>query len=217
MSETNEKKCDIENETNNDAEDDVVEENSELVLVEEETSLELTSVSLEIPTGKKKKKKTNQRKKRANTVIHVNIKFCTHVGCQGVVVMLSLLGVAGLFGFIASEYTGQFNSLDREFVWMFIVIGLIYTIAFIWLAVRWKNVAKDYTKRATGLKRKGSKKNALFNFYTNTFINGPYFLWKLYIFEFCESLNQLNNFFFRLFMFTSYWMEFKPWYCFSNR
>ena len=36
-------------------------------------------------------------------------------------------------------------------------LKVIYTIAFIWLAVRWKNVAKDYTKRATGLKRKGSK------------------------------------------------------------
>lgn len=71
MSETNEKKCDIENETNNDAEDDVVEENSELV--EKETSLELTSVSFEIPTAKSDKNNQKQREKRADTVLGVKV------------------------------------------------------------------------------------------------------------------------------------------------
>ena len=74
-------------------------------------------------------------------------------------------------------------------------MGLIYFLAVLWFTTTWKKIADDYTKRATGRKKKSLAKNAVMAFYADTFINGPLFLWKLYIVEFCESINQMINFF----------------------
>ena len=55
--------------------------------------VELTEVDKKTPAEKNNKK----RKKR---IINVKITFCTHVGWDGVLVMLFSLGIAGLFVYI---------------------------------------------------------------------------------------------------------------------
>eukprot|EP00944_MAST-04C_sp_MAST-4C-sp1_P007657 g7657.t1 len=133
--------------------------------------------------------------KRRDTVVRINIKFCTHVGLEGVLVLLFMLIIAGLFVYVTYQYTSYFSNFQREFVTLFILMGLIYFLAVLWFTTTWKKIADDYTKRATGRKKKALAKNAVMAFYADTFINGPLFLWKLYIVEFCESINQMINFF----------------------
>ena len=60
--------------------------------------VELTEVDKKTPAEKNNKK----RKKR---IINVKITFCTHVGWDGVLVMLFSLGIAGLFVYITFLYT----------------------------------------------------------------------------------------------------------------
>ncbi len=133
--------------------------------------------------------------KRRDTVIDINIKFVTHVGLEGVLVLLFMLIITGLFVYATYEYTSYFNNFQREFVWLFMLMALIFFLAVLWFTATWKKIAVDYTKRATGRKKKGLAKNAVMAFYADTFINGPLFLWKLYIVEFCESINQIINLF----------------------
>ena len=119
---------------------------------------------------------TVYKTKRRDTVVRINIKFCTHVGLEGVLVLLFMLIITGLFVYATYEYTSYFNNFQREFVWLFILMGLIYFLAVLWFTTTWKKIAVDYTKRATGRKKKGLAKNAVMAFYADTFINGPLFL-----------------------------------------
>jgi len=157
---------------------------------QEEVTRTPSEVSLELTAPPKRSKRSN-RSKRSDTVVRVNIKFYTHVGLQGVIVLLFMLVIAGLFGYITYEYTSYFNNFNRDFVWLFMLMGLIHFLAVLWFIKTWKKIADDYTKRATGRNRKSSGGNTLVKWYSKTFINGPFFLWKLYIIEFCESINQL--------------------------
>eukprot|EP00943_MAST-04B_sp_MAST-4B-sp1_P006906 g6906.t1 len=138
-------------------------------------------------------KKTGKRS--IYTIISADTSFCTHVGLQGVLVLLSMFIIAGWFGYMTYEYTSWFVKFNREFIWIFMLLGIFYFLALIWLIKTWHKIADDYTRRATGRERSKSGGNKLLKWYTSTFINGPYFLWKLYIIEFCESINQLVNFF----------------------
>ena len=56
-------------------------------------------------------KKTPPEKKM---IVNVNITFCTHVGWDGVLVMLFSLGIAGLFVYITFLYTKKFQAWHRE-------------------------------------------------------------------------------------------------------
>eukprot|EP00943_MAST-04B_sp_MAST-4B-sp1_P000113 g113.t1 len=148
-------------------------ENKTMVVNQEEAVRSPSEVFLELTAPPK-------RSKRSNTVVQVNIKFCTHVGLAGVAVLLFMLVIAGLFGYITYAYTSSFNNFRRgEFVWLFILMGLIYFLAILWLLKTWKKIADDYTERATRLGNKNKENNSLVKWYSKTFINGPFFLWKL--------------------------------------
>ena len=94
-------------------------EKKTIVVDQEEVTRSPSEVSLELTAPPK-------RSKRSDTVVRVNIKFCTHVGLQGVVVLLFMLAIAGLFGYITYQYTSYFNNFNRDFVWLFMLMGLIY-------------------------------------------------------------------------------------------
>eukprot|EP00943_MAST-04B_sp_MAST-4B-sp1_P000397 g397.t1 len=169
-------------------------EKKTIVVDQEEVTRSPSEVSLELIAPPKQSKRSN-RSKRSDTIVRVNTKFCTHVGLEGILVLLFMLVIAGLFGYVTYQYTSYFSNFNREFVWLFMLIGLIYFLAVLWFTKRWKKIADDYTKRATGRNRKTSGRNPLLKWYSKAFINGPFFLWKLYITEFFESINQLINFF----------------------
>eukprot|EP00942_MAST-04A_sp_MAST-4A-sp1_P014877 g14877.t1 len=57
----------------------------------------------------------------------------------------------------------------------------------------WKKVAIDYTKRALAIDNPHENISGALQLYRETFINGKYYLWKLYLIELLESFNQLNN------------------------
>eukprot|EP00943_MAST-04B_sp_MAST-4B-sp1_P002632 g2632.t1 len=172
-------------------------EKKTIVVDQEEAARSPSEVSLELttPPNQAKRPKQPNRSKRSDTVVHVDTTFCTHVGLEGVVVLVFMLFIAGLFGYITYLYTSYFNNFNREFVTLFMLMGLIYFLAVLWFMKTWKRIANDYTKRATGRKRRTLGGNTLLKWYSKTFINGPFFLWKLYVIEFCESINQLINFF----------------------
>ncbi len=151
----------------------------------------------DVETGGKKKKKKKSRR-RANTVISykdIKLSFCAHVGWDGTLVLLSFLMLAGLAVYLVKEYSSQFNNFDREGLWVYIILAVIYVIVSVYLFVKWKSIALDYTMRATAHKSSLQKVSGLLHFYRETFINGSYYLWKLYLIEFVEGVNQLINLF----------------------
>jgi Ca2+/Na+ antiporter len=138
-------------------------------------------------------KKTLQEKKEPEQlIINVNITFCTHVGWDGVLVMLFSLGIAGLFVYITFLYTKKFQAWHRPGVWVFMVFAVLYTLMTFLYLCRWKKIAKSFSK--TKAKRNSRSLVRKFLQFRKMFrINGVLFLWKLYLFEFIESINQLLN------------------------
>ena len=134
-------------------------------------------------------KKTESREQ---LIVDVEITFWTHVGWDGVLVMLFSLGIAGLFVYITYLYTKNFQAWHRPGVWVFMVFAVLYTLFTLMYLFRWKKLAKSYSKYKTDRKnqslvRKFIQLRKMFS------LNGVLFLWKLYLFEFIESINQVVN------------------------
>ena len=127
------------------------------------------------------KKTPPEKKKPGQLIINVNITFCTHVGWDGVLVMLFSLGIAGLFVYITFLYTKKFQAWHRSGVWVFIVFAVLYTLLNLQNLFTWKKIAKTHS-----IKGEEKKKSAFIVIrYKNMFnLNGVFFLWKLY---FCCS------------------------------
>ena len=65
---------------------------------------------------------------REQLTVDVEITFWTHVGWDGVLVMLFSLGIAGLFVYIAFLYAKEFHVWDRPGVWVFMVFAVLYVL-----------------------------------------------------------------------------------------
>eukprot|EP00944_MAST-04C_sp_MAST-4C-sp1_P012634 g12634.t1 len=130
---------------------------------EQSRALELTGVA---PSS-------SRRRRRNDTSVHVQVKFCTHVGMEGVIVLLSLLVIAGLLGYITYLYTARFNKFQRDSVWIFVVLVLIYFLAVLWFLKNWRRIAQDFTERAVTGKEEQAR-NALAEMYAKTFILIPF-------------------------------------------
>ena len=80
--------------------------------------------------------------KKAETQEHltvdVEITFWTHVGWDGVLVMLFSLGIAGLFVYIVYLYTKKFQAWHRPGVWVFMVFSIFYTLTILVYLFTWK-------------------------------------------------------------------------------
>ena len=66
---------------------------------------------------------------REQVIGKVEITFWTHVGWDGVLVMLFSLGIAGLFIYITFLYTKKFQAWHRPGVWVFMVFAVLYVVA----------------------------------------------------------------------------------------
>lgn len=96
--------------------------------------VELTEVDKKIAS-----EKNNEKEPQLN--FHVGITFCTHVGWDGVLVMLFSLGIAGLHVYITSLYTKGFHAWYRPGVWVFVVFAILYILVTIENLIVWKQLA----------------------------------------------------------------------------
>ena len=102
----------------------------------------VTPTTANVPLRKKKKKKQRQK-----LTVDVKITFCTHVGWEGVLVMLFSFCIAGLFIFITFKYTKGFEAWHREGVWVFMVFAVLFTFLNLLYFITWKKIAKTYSKK----------------------------------------------------------------------
>eukprot|EP00944_MAST-04C_sp_MAST-4C-sp1_P008605 g8605.t1 len=161
--------------------------------------VELTEVDDKPPPEKKKTKQLT---------VDVEITFCTHVGWDGVLVMLFSLGIAGLFIYITHLYTKKFQVWHRPGVWVFMVFAVLYLLLVANWCWTWRKVATAFTEQQQAVKKDsqgvrtrtrsavervkqvaGEAKNV----YRHLQVNGKWFLWKLYASELYESVQQCIN------------------------
>ena len=84
-----------------------------------------------------------EKKKTKQLIVDVEINFWTHVGWDGVLVMLFSLGVAGVFVYIVYLYTKKFQAWHRPGVWVFMVFAVLYTLLTLTYLFKWKKIAKS--------------------------------------------------------------------------
>ena len=111
--------------------------------------VELRDVNKKIP-----EKKTTKRKR---LIVDVKITFCTHVGCDGILILLFSLLIAGLFVYITFLYTKKFQAWHRPWVWVFMVFSICYTLSILVYLFTWKKIAKSYYKNNLVYKASASK------------------------------------------------------------
>ena len=141
------------------------------------------------------KKTPPKRKKRQQQLIKdIKITFCTHVGWDGVLVMLFSLVITCLFVYITFLYTKGFFAWHRPGVWVFMVFAVLYALLTLMYLFTWKKLAVSYSTIGESDSRNQSSSGKVFQFLRMFYINGVLYLWKLYLFEFIESINQLVNF-----------------------
>ena len=141
-----------------------------------------------------------ENKKQQQLIVDVNITFCTHVGWDGVLVMVFMLIVAGLFGYTTYQYTSYFNNFHRDFVWLFMVMGGLFVLVVVYYLLRWKHIANTFMEeeRKTQEETEEAATSCFEQSKTryNSFqIFGKYYLWLLYTGEITESINQTINIF----------------------
>ena len=95
-------------------------------------------------------------------------------------VLFFLLVLSGFSWYLVHEYTVHLRRFEREWVWIYIVLGVLYILTTIFLLKTWKSVAKDYTRRALTGRDPHRGEAGIIHFYRETFINGKYYLWKLF-------------------------------------
>eukprot|EP00944_MAST-04C_sp_MAST-4C-sp1_P013793 g13793.t1 len=137
--------------------------------------------------------------------LDVPITFCTHVGWDGVLLLLFSLGISGLFIYVYVLYTQGFLKWHRPWVWVFMVLAGLYLLLVVKYLCTWEKMAGQFShqQQAEKEQHQGRQKRstsaverATFNaknVYNRFQVNGPWFLWKLYISELFESCQQCNN------------------------
>ena len=140
--------------------------------------------------------------------LRVKITYCKHVGIAGTWFLLLPLLIAGLMFFGFYLYSYYFQNVEREFVWIFLVLAILYISQTCRSMCTWKkSAARLSVKYTAGLYpdatvRKKRRRHAFIEFcrlskkiYRLFKINGKYYLYKLYFLEYIESINQINNMF----------------------
>jgi len=129
--------------------------------------------------------------------VDVQIHYYTHVGWDGTLVMFFMLIIASLFGYITFMYTVSFSSFDREFVWLFIVMGGLFVLVVIYYLIRWKNLVNKFMeeeqKRHEDEAIAASWSQSIQARYESFQIHGKNYLCALYMGEIAESVNQTIN------------------------
>ena len=75
--------------------------------------------------------------------IKPEVTYCKHVGILGTMLLLFTLLISGIMVFLFYLYSYNFQNLEREMVWIFLVLGITYAISPLVLLRSWKRTAED--------------------------------------------------------------------------
>ena len=118
-------------------------------------------------------------------------------------ILLLLIAVVAAFYFVVSiQFTGNeegfFANIERSGTYFFVSFFGVFTLLFLWVIFRWKAfVGKWLIQKNKESVRKPKSKKKKFNLYRayneNFGLNGRFYLWKLYLYEFIENWIQFIN------------------------
>ena len=143
-------------------------------------------------------------KKRQSKVVKVEIMFSTHVGLEGVSMLIFCIANAGIFMYFTSVYTKSFRFWHQRDIWLVVALAVIYTLFVVKFLLTWRNTADEFTelqqeiKANDGRNSKNASKlstciNSAKGLKENLEINGEWFLWKLYLSQLIGSSQQCVN------------------------
>eukprot|EP00942_MAST-04A_sp_MAST-4A-sp1_P013016 g13016.t1 len=168
----------------------------------------LNDIKILDENGTKKNNKKNKRSRRRNKPSTEDVKIavekqlrCWNVfGYGGLGLFLLLIAVASFEIYVMIRYSrtaniGLFARIGRPGVWVFLVISILFLIMILWFLFRWKAIANNYLDRnysnSNSLRQ---RTKSLRNLYSqNISINGRFYLWKMYLYEFLENWIQFFN------------------------
>ena len=105
----------------------------------------IKSINIEVDSTIIKKKK-NILTREVSVEISESMKytFCKHVGMLGLGVIFFQLSICGWYIYIIFGYT-RFQNFDREWIWLFIVMAILFFVSTIVCILIWKTFAKKYS------------------------------------------------------------------------
>ena len=96
----------------------------------------------------------NKQLLRSTGNVEAPVTFCSHVGCNGVLVMCFSLVMALLFFYLTYEYTVHFRLFNRDFIWVFLVMASLFLLFIIYYLVRWKKMVNDFMEEERKIENK---------------------------------------------------------------
>ena len=139
------------------------------------------------------------------TALIQRLSFPSVIGLRGTVYLCLLLSVAGfhftIFFILTASGSTAFSRPDREYVWVFLLLSTLFTFCTLGalLPCYWRTIAdKLYNKRGVrkqlASRRKKNVLRRLYAVYKNNLgLNGKFYLWKLYLFEYMENYVSVYN------------------------
>ena len=111
--------------------------------------------------------------------------------------MLALAAIiSGLFVYIAYLYSVFFQNLQREWLWVFLVLAALYMAEIVSFLITWRKRAQQMTEEQSqtteGVQAQSLLEKAK-RFYDSLQPQGYNFLWKLHASEFMETVTQAWN------------------------
>ena len=140
--------------------------------------MDATNVVIEL-TGKEKGKVGSGEKEHQS---NAGVAFWSLVGFDGVLILLFMLLNSGLLIYVTYAYSNRFATLDREWVWVFLVLALLYVLLFIFSFVTWKGMAIKFAEESMQERKEQGNRPSLFEkgkkVYSDWKMDGKYFFNK---------------------------------------
>ena len=129
---------------------------------------------------------------------------CKTFGCGEFALLFTMLLISGLHFYIYFKYanpegTTNFIRANMEFIWVFLIFSIIFFLQFLYFGLCWKQIAikwgrSKYRIRGRSIGENDNIVKQISNLYFSNFgINGKYYLYKLYSYEFVENWAQFTN------------------------
>ena len=161
----------------------------------------------------KQKRKGRGRKKRAGStsteqMVEEELKkmSCTNgMGCKGFALLFAMLSVSVgefvIFYVYANATTAgatNFERIGTPKIWIFLMLSILFFLRSAYTAIFWSKDARKkmiqlYLNITNAMRGNIIMKYVQKYYYKNLGINGRYYFWKLYAFEFIENWVQFSN------------------------
>ena len=124
---------------------------------------------------------------------------CNIIGCRGLMILFVMLSISALHAGVVVVSTKQLQYINREGVWIFFPLALVFGLLPVYFLLRWKKLTTSWLNRNYNtLYRRSDENNILrqmMTWYNGMFgvEKGKLYLWRLYIFEIVENWIQFSN------------------------